>query len=1132
MTATNEAGNVVTATHTINIVPAPLRNITLMGPSSGYANVTYSFTANVAPPTATLPVTYTWQVLDQGVVITTLTSLTSTLSFVWPVAGTKLITVTALNDAGLVVTATHSIVILPSSLTSIVLVGPATGSASTDYTFIASVTPPTASMPITYTWMATDYTAQVTPINALTASLIFNWTLVGVKYLTVTATNQAGVTVTDTHSIAVLPVPIASVTIGGPTAGVTDTLYSFTAVIAPVTTTPPIGYTWSPTPETGQGSATASYRWSTVGAQIIMVTATNVSASVVDTHTIFIEKEVVPPQSVSLTGPSVGLIQTSYLFTASIAPPTTTQPITYVWTVDDYSNVITSVSGVNASLALLWSTHSTKRITVTATNSTGLVVTSVHSIAIVPVPLDAINLSGPTVGVANTNYTFVTSVGPTTATVPVTYTWQVGDYGTIVTASNDLNVSLIFNWSVSGAKLITVTVTNKVGVVVTATQTVVITPAPLNSITLSGPSAGMAYAPQTFVATLAPPTATTPFTYTWSVAEQGTFITTTQSLSVSYVFIWTALGVKTITVTAVNPAGVGVTDTYSIVIQPVPVTKVSLQGLTAGVINTPYTFNATAEPVTATPPIVYTWEPAPDTGQGSATVNYQWSTVGRKVITVTAQNVLASATATHTIQIEKEIVPPQNVLITGASAGLVHLPYVFTATIAPITTTQPITYVWQTTGQTILVHVDEESDNATYIWNAPGIYVINVTAISEAGIASNQYTVTIRAPLSAVSIGAPVLNAYHTGYTFTAAVAPPTATTPITYVWAATQQTPVTHAGRGLNDTQAFVWNASGTKVVTVTAINTVNGVLGAYTVTIQIPPPVGALVAAPTGLVNVPQSFMASVSPLTATTPITYIWNATGQTTVSATTTALSHTVSFNWSTVGVKQITVTVVNAGGVDTRTQSITIQPRQVFLPLIRRPLDPPVLNTINDTNLIYTVSWNNVSGAQSYVVEEATNSAFISAITVYNGPGTAVNISGKPFGTYYYRVKACSASLGCSNWSNPQSIYVRWEYGDNNTVAGANGPLLSGQSYYGYPNDLWDCFDFQSHDGTVTVDLFNYTGSDFVLQLYYQSVDVRVASQPAGTHIRYTGAAGRYIVCIFANGGYNTITPYTLNVTFP
>jgi RHS repeat-associated protein len=79
------------------------------------------------------------------------------------------------------------------------------------------------------------------------------------------------------------------VTIAGQTSGYTNALYEFTAVITPTETPGPIAYTWLPQPESGQGTASAEYRWATSGIQTIALTAENCGGLVSDTHTVDIQ---------------------------------------------------------------------------------------------------------------------------------------------------------------------------------------------------------------------------------------------------------------------------------------------------------------------------------------------------------------------------------------------------------------------------------------------------------------------------------------------------------------------------------------------------------------------------------------------------------------------------------------------------------------------------------------------------------------------------------------------------------------------------------------------------------------------------------------------------------------------------
>ncbi len=83
--------------------------VTIGGPTAGMVNTTYTFTATVSPVTATLPITYVWQAIEQPP-ITSTSGLSHTIPFTWNTTGTKAITVTAMNTQG-TATGTHVITI-------------------------------------------------------------------------------------------------------------------------------------------------------------------------------------------------------------------------------------------------------------------------------------------------------------------------------------------------------------------------------------------------------------------------------------------------------------------------------------------------------------------------------------------------------------------------------------------------------------------------------------------------------------------------------------------------------------------------------------------------------------------------------------------------------------------------------------------------------------------------------------------------------------------------------------------------------------------------------------------------------------------------------------------------------------
>ncbi len=102
--------------------------------------------------------------------------------------------------------------------------------------------------------------------------------------------------------------------------------------------------------------------------------------------------------------------------------------------------------------------------------------------------------------------------------------------------------------------------------------------------------------------------------------------------------------------------------------------------------------------------------------------------------------------------------------------------------------------------------------------------------------------------------------------------------------------------------------------------------------------PPVSASIAGPSvGRYDSTYLFTATVSPITTTVPITYVWDATDQSSIIRTSTSLSDAIplSWTWGITGTHWITVTAINAGGNAVGTHLITIEPFRLYLPLVLR-----------------------------------------------------------------------------------------------------------------------------------------------------------------------------------------------------
>ncbi len=214
---------------------------------------------------------------------------------------------------------------------------------------------------------------------------------------------------------------------------------------------------------------------------------------------------------------------------------------------------------------------------------------------------------------------------------------------------------------------------------------------------------------------------------------------------------------------------------------------------------------------------------------------------------------------------------------------------------------------------------------------------------------------------------------------------------------------------------------------------------------------------------------------------------------------------------------------------------------------------------------FTVSWLGVdatSGIAGYDVQYLGGSvgtwqdwqSNTTQTSATFGPSDPVVVQDEE--TYYFRARAydragnvgeyapegdCSTFIGYSYVYLPllMSDHVPyfegpWEVEDNDSSQQANGPLRSGQDYYGYPDDLKDYFSiYLRTGGTITIDLSNHTGQGVQLQLFYQSVDNRVAYDlDPPYHVEYSGQAGWYYVYIYTESGHNSSTPYTLRVTYP
>jgi YD repeat-containing protein len=115
----------------------------------------------------------------------------------------------------------------------------------------------------------------------------------------------------------------------------------------------------------------------------------------------------------------------------------------------------------------------------------------------------------------------------------------------------------------------------------------------------------------------------------------------------------------------------------------------------------------------------------------------------------------------------------------------------------------------------------------------------------------------------------------------------------------------------------------------------------------------------------------------------------------------------------------TQTIYTYDAADNRVQVQTVG--------VTTPSMPPSITVPASSTGGYTISWGvSTSGVvTAYELYESTNASFSPQALVFSGTGTSLPVTGKPNGTYYYRVRACNVGA-CSGYlagSNPVTVQI-------------------------------------------------------------------------------------------------------------
>ncbi len=371
---------------------------------------------------------------------------------------------------------------------------------------------------------------------------------------------------------------------------------------------------------------------------------------------------------------------------------------------------------------------------------------------------------------------------------------------------------------------------------------------------------------------------------------------------------------------------------------PDPITGGWIVGPDSGYTGINYEFTAGPN-VTATLPLTYTWSSEGlVSGQGTANATYTWAVAGTHVLSVTIENCGGSVSITHTLTLVESppgcAVPLTGVGLSGPASGQTGQDLTYAVSPQPTNATTPITYTWSTDG---LVS-GQGTTQAIYHWNSAGNHTVQVTGrncgsqdYSDSQVVS--ITAACAAPLVGVSITGQSSGYTGLTYQFTALPEPGNATPPIGYTW----------SSDGLIDGQgtaqaSYTWALTGSHTISLTAANC-GGTVGAeHTINLTAPPSgcdfplTGFAIYGPTtGQTGQDLTFTGHITPLNATTPITYTWSSAGLVGGQGSATAV-----YNWATPGQYQISASASNCGGAINDSHPIVITSKySVYLPLVVR-----------------------------------------------------------------------------------------------------------------------------------------------------------------------------------------------------
>lgn len=954
-TASKSVAVTVIAAPTVAISTAPSTNVFVGSPFTlgwtGTGITSYAIASNAA---------------SSGVTTTGSSLGTSTTASITPTApGTYTYTITSTNSVGTESTAVKTITV---------------EAAPTVTSFTSSATSATTGQNVTLSWVADGSTQSIdqsvgsvtgtskvvavgTVTGAKTYTLTTSKTLNGV---TLTATKSVSITVVAAPTVSINSAPSTNVFVSSPfTLGWTGTGVTKYTIAGNVAA--------SGVATTAVDLATATTYAITptaVGTYTYTITATNaIGATSTDTRTIIVE--------------ALPVVST---FTANPTSVTAGQNTTLTWASTGVSlNIdqsVGAVTGTSKAIAVgtttgsktytLTASTTLNGVTKTATKSVAITVVAAPVVSINTVPATNVFVGSPfTLGWTGSGVTQYTITGNTAAsgiaTTPVD----------LATAT-----SRAITPTAAGTYTYTITATNSLGAVSTATQVIIVEALPVVStftanptsvtvgqnVTLAWASTGVSFnidqsvgvVTGTSVATSVGTTAGAKiYTLTASTTLNGVTKTASKSVTV------TVVAAPTVIINTAPATNVFVSSPFTLGWSGTGATKYSIKGNTAasGVATTAVDLaTATSYDITPTAAGTYIYTVTATNSLGAVSTDTQ-------TVVVEALPVVSTLTASPT-----SVTAGQNVTLTWASTGVT---FSIDQSVGSVTGNSAVIPVGTVTGAKTYTLTASNTLNGV---TKTGTKSVVVTVVAAPIVSINT------APATNVFIGSPFTLGWTgtgvTKYTITgSAAASGIATTPVDLA---------TATSRSITPT------AAGTYTYTITATNSLGAVsTDTQTVIVEALPVVSTFTATPTSV--------------TAGQNVTLAWSSTGvnlsidQSVGTVTGTSVATPVG---AATGAKTYTLTASTTLNGVTKTATKTVAITVVAAPTVS-------INSAPTTNVFiglpFTLGWSG-TGATKYSIKGNTAASGVATTAVDLATATTYAITPTAAGSYTYTVTATN-SLG-------------------------------------------------------------------------------------------------------------------------